>query len=180
VGIVIANDTNLRIFYQTALKTLKKMFRNSQTGQDLSNEAFQQMKALQSLREDKLPKKIGRRLEKLIDDSFDKEQYPDKSKWQDRKKDKEGKNARNNRRGLLIKTGEMRNSMEVNNFSGGLRITSDKEYTTVHNEGLQAGRGKGFKMPQRQFAPIEGESLPTSIEKEIEEFLDSEIHKILG
>lgn len=30
-------------------------------------------------------------------------------------------------------------------------IFSDKVYAGVHNEGLRAGRGKGFKMPKRQF-----------------------------
>jgi phage gpG-like protein len=60
-------------------------------------------------------------------------------------------------------------------------VVNDPEaskYAAVHNEGLQAGKGKGFKMPQRQFMPIEGEPFP-ELEEEVEKFLDAEMDKII-
>ena len=36
-------------------------------------------------------------------------------------------------------------------------------YAKVHNEGLKAGRGSGFTMPQRQFMPIQGKGQPADL-----------------
>lgn len=54
---------------------------------------------------------------------------------------------------------------------------SDRIYAAVHNEGLKAGRGKGFKMPKRQFMG-QSETLNKLIVEEIERKLGEMIKKI--
>ena len=53
-------------------------------------------------------------------------------------------------------------------------IRNKTPYAAVHNEGLRAGRGKGFQMPKRQFI---GDS--KELNAEIEKTIDNEIEKIL-
>jgi phage gpG-like protein len=63
---------------------------------------------------------------------------------------------------LTGKTGDLGRSIQTDRSrTGAGRATvwtnpskftrSDRIYAAVHNEGLMAGRGKGFKMPKRQF-----------------------------
>jgi phage gpG-like protein len=47
-------------------------------------------------------------------------------------------------------------------------------YARVHNEGLRAGRGRGFQMPRRQFI---GES--KELTKKVEDIIENEIGRIL-
>tara|TARA_R110000868_G_scaffold410838_1_gene700422 strand:+ start:1387 stop:1908 length:522 start_codon:yes stop_codon:yes gene_type:complete len=61
--------------------------------------------------------------------------------------------------GILVGKGHyLRDSIRVARIGGkGFLIVSDlglgssKDYAPVHNFGLRAGRGRGFKMPKRQF-----------------------------
>lgn len=53
---------------------------------------------------------------------------------------------------------------------------SDKIYAAVHNEGLHAGRGKGFQMPKRQFMG-ESEKLNQLIVDELERKLSEIANK---
>jgi phage gpG-like protein len=81
-------------------------------------------------------------------DSFRKQGFKDETliKWKPRKK------RERSGRGILIKTGALKNSLKkvyVGSYS--VRISSDLIYARVHNEGLRAGRGAGFIMPKRQF-----------------------------
>ncbi|MDR3350718.1 MAG: phage virion morphogenesis protein [Prevotellaceae bacterium] len=53
---------------------------------------------------------------------------------------------------ILTGSGELADSIKWARGSGRtVVISSDKVYAQVHNEGLRAGRGKGFQMPKRQF-----------------------------
>jgi phage gpG-like protein len=52
---------------------------------------------------------------------------------------------------ILTKSGELGDSIKHSKEGRKVIIRSDKVYAQVHNEGLRAGRGKGFKMPKRQF-----------------------------
>lgn len=72
--------------------------------------------------------------------------------WQKRKRTKG-----NQGRAILVKTGRLKRSL-VARKSGryAVRITSNVNYANVHNEGLRAGRGKGFTMPKRQFVGYSG------------------------
>jgi phage gpG-like protein len=74
-------------------------------------------------------------------------------KW---KEVKRRMNPRNHKaaatRPILTGTGELADSIKYRRGSGRkVIISSDKVYAQVHNEGLRAGRGKGFRMPKRQF-----------------------------
>ena len=56
-------------------------------------------------------------------------------------------------RAILVKTGALRRSLRKTNIGKyRVRISSNLPYSRVHNDGLRAGRGKGFTMPKRQFA----------------------------
>lgn len=66
-----------------------------------------------------------------------------------KKKDKEGRN-------ILVSTGQLRSSIKkVVTSKKKIVIRSEMatpfNYSGVHNYGLRAGRGAGFKMPQRKF-----------------------------
>jgi len=55
-----------------------------------------------------------------------------------------------------------------------VRIINEVPYAAVHNEGLRAGRGKGFTMPKRQFIGKSAE-----LEVKATNIMDSELRKIL-
>lgn len=67
------------------------------------------------------------------------------------------KGAKLTRKILTGDTGDLGRSIEVEKVEPG-KVTvwsnpagSGKAYARVHNDGLRAGRGKGFQMPKRQF-----------------------------
>jgi phage gpG-like protein len=76
-------------------------------------------------------------------------------RWQPRKRetDTRGRKDRNRAsRAILVRTGELRRSLQKRNLGRySVVIKSDKIYANVHNEGLRAGRGRGFTMKKRQF-----------------------------
>ncbi len=59
--------------------------------------------------------------------------------------------ARLTRKILTGDTGDLGRSLSAEYGKGTVTIGSDVVYAKVHNEGLHAGRGKGFTMPKRQF-----------------------------
>lgn len=83
--------------------------------------------------------------------------------------------ARTTRKILTGDTGDLARSIEVKAVSKGQVVIwtapsafgSKEPYGRVHNEGLRAGRGKGFIMPKRQFMG-ESEELNALIISEIE------------
>ncbi|MDR3226062.1 MAG: phage virion morphogenesis protein [Prevotellaceae bacterium] len=56
-----------------------------------------------------------------------------------------------------------------------VRIYNPVNYAAVHNEGLRAGRGKGFIMPKRQFI---GES--AELNKKVQQTIEKELTKIIN
>jgi phage gpG-like protein len=69
-------------------------------------------------------------------------------KWKKRKRG----SKRNIGRAVLTNTGRLRRSLtkkKTGNYT--VLISTNVDYAQVHNEGLRSGRGKGFKMPKRQF-----------------------------
>lgn len=56
---------------------------------------------------------------------------------------------------ILNKTGRLKNSLRYRTYTrvSSIRVDvfTNVPYAAVHNFGLRAGRGKGFKMPKRQF-----------------------------
>lgn len=82
--------------------------------------------------------------------NFKRQGFMDRSikKWKPRKKRDEG-------RAVLVKTGALRRSISrLSTSAKRVKIGAKGKaavYAGVHNAGLKAGRGKGFKMPKRQF-----------------------------
>ncbi len=53
---------------------------------------------------------------------------------------------------LLVESGDLRRAATISKRTvRGVRYTFNMVYARVHNEGLRAGRGAGFRMPKRQF-----------------------------
>ena len=70
--------------------------------------------------------------------------------WTPRKR----KSRRRGIRNILVKSGDLRRSIKVNRRTFNSVTIGSKtagDYGEVHNEGLRAGRGRGFRMPKRQF-----------------------------
>ncbi len=80
---------------------------------------------------------------------------------------------------ILTETGDLGRSIEVKSVTKGQVVVwtspsvfrSKEPYGRVHNEGLKAGRGKGFIMPKRQFMG-ESDDLNELIINEIERKLN--------
>lgn len=89
-------------------------------------------------------------------ENFRKQGFDDRSieKWQPRKRTER---SRGGNRGILIGkgTGTLRRSImkrKTSKYSGLVFIIGNaNKYAKVHNDGLRAGRGRGFIMPKRQF-----------------------------
>lgn len=122
---------------------------------------------------DRLPDEAGQIAVDHAHKNFDKQQFGDKGKsgkWQARKKTGKRSDAT---RALLVKSGELKASIDYEAGQMQVSIGSDKPYAEPHNEGSRAGRGVGFKMPKRQFMGPSPE-----IDDEIEKHLDNEMDKI--
>jgi phage gpG-like protein len=68
-----------------------------------------------------------------------------------------GRKRERGSRGVLVKTGKLSRSLKkapVGRYA--VRISSNFIYANVHNDGLMAGRGRGFKMPKRQMVGYSG------------------------
>lgn len=102
---------------------------------------------------------IGNTAKNFFVENFRKQGFDDKTvqRWKPRKrttyKTKSGKVVDDTTRAILVKTGDLRRSIirVPNRAALNVKIQTDLPYAKVHNEGLRAGRGKGFKMPKRQF-----------------------------
>ena len=154
----------------------------------LGDDARDMAKDLEILRAKKLPSYLERKLMENTDKAFDEEKYPEKNKWQDRSfkylKQKSDKRdnafGRENRRGLLVGSGDLRKSIETETSNGQVSIGTDVVYAQIHNEGLEGnafGKFK-FQMPKRQFMPIQGEDLP--FQEDVDKWIDDQMDKILG
>lgn len=75
---------------------------------------------------------------------------------------------------LMSGRNHLYNSIEYRLDDSGVVIENRVPYAAVHNDGLKAGRGKGFTMPQRQFI---GES--EELTAQIEDMIEDELTKIL-
>lgn len=97
-------------------------------------------------------------------------------KWPARKKsDKDPK-----RRALLVKGTNLKTeALKGRTRNGAVEFVFpiSKEYARVHNEGLKAGRGEGFKMPKRQFVG-ESKVLTDRITKKVQKLFDEHLKKL--
>ena len=84
------------------------------------------------------------------------------------------KGAKGKYKTLMSSRNNMYDSIEYTVSDAEVVIEDDVEYAAVHNEGLHAGRGKGFTMPKRQFI---GKS--EELDEAINEMIEKELTKIL-
>lgn len=102
---------------------------------------------------------VGNTAKNFFVENFRKQGFDDKTvqRWKPRKrttyKTKSGRIVNDTTRAILVKTGDLRRSIirVPNRAAMSVKIQTDLIYAKVHNEGLRAGRGKGFIMPKRQF-----------------------------
>ena len=109
-------------------------------------------------------------------ESFRNQGYTDNTlqRWQSRKRNERGRGQRGLLIGLGTGTSGLRGSYrKVRRGLLTISITNSKVYSGVHNEGLMAGRGSGFKMPERRMI---GDS--EKKKKNIEKKLNFRIRKI--
>ncbi|MBQ8958877.1 MAG: phage virion morphogenesis protein [Bacteroidales bacterium] len=120
------------------------------------------------------PRRAGQVAVRFIKENFDKEgffgqQWPNVKRRTNPPKGK-GKKAAANHRILTGDTGNLRRSIQFEVGNAEVTVFSDLPYSAVHNEGLRAGRGKGFQMPRRQFIgdhPKLAEALTKAVQDEI-------------
>lgn len=102
---------------------------------------------------------VGNTAKNFFVENFRKQGFDDKTvqRWKPRKRTtyrtKSGRIVNDTTRAILVKTGDLRRSIirVPNRAAMSVKIQTDLIYAKVHNEGLRAGRGKGFIMPKRQF-----------------------------
>jgi phage gpG-like protein len=116
------------------------------------------------------PRHVGKMAKDHFTENFDKEGFVDEDlhKWKEvkRRMPPVRKGVYGKRKILKGDTNELRNSLEYRPAKRRVSITSDVVYFSVHNEGLKAGRGKGFMMPKRQMVG-DSEKLDSMIEKRL-------------
>ena len=133
-----------------------------------------------------MPIKAGRIAKDLFQDNFLKGGFVDGGihEWQPSKrlgtKNDEGKvvgkakGTKGEYKTLMSSRNNLFNSIEYRIDDSGVVIENRVPYAAVHNEGLHAGRCKGFTMPQRQFI---GDS--EELDEAIEDMIENELTKIL-
>ncbi|MDY0102814.1 MAG: phage virion morphogenesis protein [Lentimicrobium sp.] len=122
-----------------------------------------------------LPIIIGKKAVDIYTTNFQKEGFQNANiePWKEvkRRQNPRTKGAAKKRKILTGKTGDLGRSIKYDTGSASVTIYSDVPYAAVHNEGLRAGRGAGFQMPQRQFI---GDSL------EVDEMIETEIDNMMN
>lgn len=135
----------------------------------------QQTKAVQQAIRSELPLRIGKKAADLFAENFQKEGFQDGSMqpWKEvkRRQSSRVKGANSSRKILTGRTGDLGRSIRYETSAGKVTVYSDVIYADVHNEGLRAGRGKGFQMPQRQFMG-DSKDIDALVEQEIENTLN--------
>jgi len=117
-----------------------------------------------------LPRIVGTETVNFSKESFRRQGWQDSGfkKWKPRK------NNKDKGRAILVKSGDLRRSIKKQVSSKKVVIYSNLPYAAIHNYGQRAGRGKGFKMPKRQFL---GKS--KALDLRIKRIIKKEVDKIL-
>lgn len=123
-----------------------------------------------------IPVKVGREAKNHFQDNFLKGGFVDKGlhPWPRSKREGTAKGAKGSYKTLLSGRNHLFSSISYRAEPGRVTLTNDVPYARVHNDGLRAGRGKGFTMPRRQFM---GES--HELTQKITKLIESEIGRIL-
>ena len=136
----------------------------------------QREKELKRALERTIPVKVGRKAKNHFQENFLKGGFVDKGlhPWQRSKRQGTSKGAKGSYKTLLSGRNHLYSSINYRAEPYRVTLTNDVPYARVHNEGLRAGRGKGFTMPRRQFM---GES--RELTQKIRETIENEIGRIL-
>ncbi len=126
--------------------------------------------------ERRIPLKVGNAGKSHFKENFRRGGFVDKNltKWKPAKRIGIAKGAKSQYGTLLSARNYLYNSINYRVLPYQVIIFTRVPYAIVHNEGLRAGRGKGFKMPKRQFI---GDS--AVLNKQISEIIDKELSNIL-
>lgn len=95
-------------------------------------------------------------------------------KWKISKRIGKDNGSKGKYKTLMSGRNHLYNSIDYRVSNGEVVIENRVPYAAVHNEGLRAGRGKGFQMPRRQFI---GKS--KELTAEIEKMIETELKNIL-
>lgn len=123
-----------------------------------------------------IPVKAGRAAKDHFQENFKKSGFVNNGlhPWTRSKRIGTAKDSAGSYGTLLSGQNHLYSSINYKPERGKVTISNEVPYARVHNEGLRAGRGRGFKMPKRQFI---GES--RELTKKVEEIIETEIGKIL-
>lgn len=137
-------------------------------------------KAIEKLLNKGLPVKAGNMARKHFRENFQKGGFVDQNfkQWKPAKRIGKTKGVAGQYKTLMSERNILYNSIKYRTEPARAIVYTSAEsepYAKVHNEGLRAGRGAGFKMPRRRFI---GKS--RQLDKKITEMIEVELKKILG
>lgn len=124
-----------------------------------------------------LPVKVGREAKDHFQENFRKGGFVNGGlhKWKPSKRIGKGKKAESKYGTLLSSRNHLYSSINYVPGDAEVHIQNKVPYAAVHNEGLRAGRGKGFQMPKRQFI---GDS--KELNEKVKNTIEQEIAKIIN
>lgn len=136
-----------------------------------------QQQALERCVHRELPIKVGREAKNHFQENFQKGGFVDGGlhKWKPAKRIGKGKDAASKYGTLLSARNHLYDSVEYVPGDAEVHIQNKVPYAAVHNEGLKAGRGKGFIMPKRQFI---GDS--KELTEKVKSSIETELSKIIN
>ena len=135
-------------------------------------------KEIENLQDRVLPIKIGAIAKAHFQNNFRESGFVDNGlrSWKPAKRlSYEGKSNKVDTRNktLLSDRNHLFSSIEYTYQPGIVTIRNEVPYAAVHNEGLRAGRGKGFVMPKRQFIGPSAE-----LDNKVLKKIDSELRNL--
>jgi len=103
-----------------------------------------------------LPKILGEQAASHFKQGFERGGgMTDAGSWKPRKRQERARTKDVNQRATLVKSGVLKKDIKRRKTSWAETVVSTsaltEDYASVHNQGLRAGRGKGFTMPKREF-----------------------------
>ena len=144
--------------------------------EEFLNNIRQSSDKIASAFERRIPLMVGNAGKSHFKSNFQKGGFVDQNlkKWKPAKRIGKAKGAKGQYGTLLSARNYLYNSINYRVLPFQVIIFTRVPYAIVHNEGLHAGRGKGFKMPKRQFI---GDS--AVLNKQISDIIDKELRNIL-
>lgn len=127
----------------------------------------------------RLPAKAGQIAKKHFKENFRQGGFVNEKlhPWEPAKRIGRAKGAAGKYKTLMSSRNVLYKSIQYRTEPGKAVVYTDKkseDYAAVHNEGLHSGRGKGFRMPKRQFM---GDS--RVLDDKISDMIEEELKKIL-